>query len=361
MITITDTVPSFSTYHQVLNYVPDSSLFFDIETTGFSARSSSLYLIGIIYMENSGWKMTQWLAENKEEELQVLSGFLSFCAPYDTLIHFNGTTFDLPYLREKIRQYQLPDPLSDKASLDLYRIFRPLGKLLELAHMNQTALQAFLGDRRADTMDGKALISVYQKFASGQFPSLREALLLHNREDILGMTSLLRFASYPAFLQGGYSITRCEQTGTSVSLSFQLNTALPQGFQYKSESGDIVLRAEDIKGTLLIPCFCGELYHFFPNFREYCYLPLEDQAIHKSVAMFVDKAHRTAAKPANCYVRKTGCFLPQPEEIFTPVFLPSYKSGSLYFEYLEEYSAQPGLLQYYVQSIFNLILKEIRY
>lgn len=361
MITITDTVLSFSTYHQILNYNPDSSLFFDIETTGFSAASSSLYLIGAVYMENSEWKMTQWLAEHKDEEQEILSCFLSFSAPYDTLIHFNGTTFDLPYLREKIRQYQLSDTLSGKLSLDLYRKFRPLGKLLGLARMNQTSLQAFLGDQRADTMDGKALISVYRKYASGQFPSLQEPLLLHNREDILGMTSLLRFSSYLAFLQNEYSVTHCTPAESSVIISLRLNKALPQMFQYQTESGGFVLYASDIRATLEIPCFCGELYHFFPNYRDYCYLPLEDQAIHKSIAVFVDKAHRTAAKPANCYVRRTGRFLPQPEEILTPVFRPSYKSEDLYFEYLEDYASTPTVLRYYVQSIFNLILKEIHY
>ena len=46
-------------------------LFLDIETTGFSARSSNLYMIGCAYYENEEWQLIQWLAENYEEENDV--------------------------------------------------------------------------------------------------------------------------------------------------------------------------------------------------------------------------------------------------------------------------------------------------
>ena len=39
-------------------------LFVDIETTGFTARSSSLYLIGTAYYQTGCWHIRQWFAEN---------------------------------------------------------------------------------------------------------------------------------------------------------------------------------------------------------------------------------------------------------------------------------------------------------
>ena len=51
-------------------------LFLDIETTGFSAKSSNLYLIGCSYYEDGEWQLIQWLAENYEEENEVLKAFL---------------------------------------------------------------------------------------------------------------------------------------------------------------------------------------------------------------------------------------------------------------------------------------------
>ena len=57
-------------------------LFLDIETTGFSAKSSNLYLIGCAYYENDEWKLIQWLAENYEDETEVLKAFLEFSVNY---------------------------------------------------------------------------------------------------------------------------------------------------------------------------------------------------------------------------------------------------------------------------------------
>lgn len=53
------------------------------------------------------------------------------------LVHFNGTTFDLPYLTHKALFYQMEDPLSSIASLDLYQALRPFQSILGLSSMKQ--------------------------------------------------------------------------------------------------------------------------------------------------------------------------------------------------------------------------------
>lgn len=76
MIIITENIDHFATYHEFLGYSPKSSLFFDIETTGFSPQSSFLFLIGMLYQENDCWKLTQLLAEEPEDECLLLRIFL---------------------------------------------------------------------------------------------------------------------------------------------------------------------------------------------------------------------------------------------------------------------------------------------
>ncbi len=61
---------------------PDSSLFFDIETTGLDHRRSHLYLLGMIFQENGSWKLVQLFAEKpaagKQKSWKLLpKGFLS--------------------------------------------------------------------------------------------------------------------------------------------------------------------------------------------------------------------------------------------------------------------------------------------
>ena len=82
-----------------------SLVFFDIETTGFKAATSRVYLIGAAFHTTGGWRITQWLCENLSEEEALLRTFAAFLRPYKTLAHFNGTRFDIPYLEEKYASY----------------------------------------------------------------------------------------------------------------------------------------------------------------------------------------------------------------------------------------------------------------
>ena len=83
---------------------PDSSAFFDIETTGFKAGYSHLYLIGVAFRSKNTWIIRQWMAEQPQEETKLLRAFAEFLQSYDTILHHNGKRFHLPYPAEKYEQ-----------------------------------------------------------------------------------------------------------------------------------------------------------------------------------------------------------------------------------------------------------------
>ena len=51
---------------------------------------------------------------------------------------------------------------------------------------------------------------------------------------------------------------------------------------------------------------------FYPNFKDYYYLPIEDTCILKSIASGVDKPYRENATKETCYTKVSGRFLPAP-------------------------------------------------
>ncbi|MDO4323749.1 MAG: ribonuclease H-like domain-containing protein [Lachnospiraceae bacterium] len=363
MITFTESVPAFDTCHEILGYIPGNSLFFDIETTGFSPASSMVFLIGMLFCENGGWKLTQLLAENPEDEPSLLRAFFDTAARYDTLIHFNGSTFDLPYLIKKAGSYGLAHELGRLHSLDLYQTYRPLGKFFSLERMNQRSLEAFLGWQREDRLTGKHMVSLFQKYAASREPGIRDLLLLHNHDDMLGMTHLLCLSSYLLLFDGHIKeVQKAELIPSSennedsadipscLELSFTLSRPVPAAV---SADGAYRLYARDDSAVLQIPFFSGTLCHFFPDYKNYYYLPLEDQAIHKSVASYVDKAYRTPAKASNCYIKKSGQFLPQPEEIISPAFQCSLGSSELYFAYSDSLLSESETLNAYISAVLR--------
>ena len=92
------------------------SLFFDIETTGLSADISAITVIGCCDMDGN---VTQWFNEDGLSQKQILTDFLAFIQPYNTLITFNGKTFDLPFLKKCAAAYGLnTDVLDNIRSLD---------------------------------------------------------------------------------------------------------------------------------------------------------------------------------------------------------------------------------------------------
>ena len=106
MRTLRQTIPSPpNTYPLEKIAHPDKILFLDIETTGFTAKISYLYLIGTAYCEKGQWFVKQWFANDYREERKILSAFFQFAMNYTHLIHFNGNNFDLPYLVQKCKQY----------------------------------------------------------------------------------------------------------------------------------------------------------------------------------------------------------------------------------------------------------------
>ena len=53
----------------------NNAIFYDIETTGLSRYTASVYLIGAVHYEKNQWILYQWMAENEEEEATVLQEF----------------------------------------------------------------------------------------------------------------------------------------------------------------------------------------------------------------------------------------------------------------------------------------------
>lgn len=346
--------------------VPDRCVFFDIETTGFKASSSHLYLIGAAFRASkpdgngiSQWKILQWLAQRPQEETTLLRNFSDFIQSYDTLLHFNGNRFDIPYLEEKYDQYQIASPFGSLRSVDLYQDFRPLKALLKLDHMNQKSLEVFLGLERDDTYDGGRLIPIYREYCKTDSDTYRKLLLLHNAEDVSGMLTLTSMYSYVDFVQNE-DWYPCAQLLTGKTgnkqllLTFSLRFPVPVPVSASWDYGYLTLK-NDI-GKLMIPMSEGTLYYYFSDYKNYYYLPEEDQSIHKSVATYVDREYRQIAKADNCYIKRHGTFLPQPAELFTPAFRRNFKDKIRWFSPEDRFFEDQTQLSLYLNALLKSLL-----
>lgn len=305
------------------HFYPDAGLlFFDIETTGFVAKNTTLYLIGALWYEKDKIKIIQWFNEDGKSEKELITAFEQFCKNFTHLVHFNGSGFDIPYLKQKAALLNLPFSMEQKLTqIDIYKEIRPYKKIFALDNMKQVSIESYLGVKRQDIYSGKELIHVYQKYVASPKKELEELLLLHNHDDLLGMPQISRILNYKAFFEKIDVLSvdiKAEDTKFIISFTYDKFAHLPQRISL-SENG-IYLNALGQKASLSIPIFHGTLKHYFKDYKNYYYLPKEDIAIHKSIAAFVDGENKEKATKNTCYIKKTDHFIFCPDKNFDEVF-----------------------------------------
>lgn len=351
---------------------PEDVLFFDIETTGFSPRGASIYLIGCTSFQKSGWQTRLFFAETPAEEGEILRTFLSFASTFSFFIHFNGTTFDIPFLQAKCRKHALP-VFSPQSQCDIYKRISPYKNLLHLPGCRQKQLEEYAGIYREDKFNGGQLIELYRAFCETPDERLLQVLLLHNREDLEGMMQLFPIMAIPALFEGGYfsveklaveeDASRDAAARLSLSASIRPEFSLPAPLSVHGFSGLLkkcFLAGKNRSVLLRIPLYEGELKYFYPDYKNYSYLPAEDNAIHKSVAVYVDKSQRMPATAATCYTRKTGRFLPCFAALDTtglPQFRTDYRDKQLWSMTENILNADADIQKAYVKSVLQALVK----
>lgn len=339
--------------------LPAQTLLFDIETTGLSPKNSMLYLLGLCYYQDDFWHYRMLFNDDSHSEHRILQTFLELLTPETTLVHYNGDTFDLPYLTAKCEQYAtlgLPlagaSALNTCTSLDLYKVIQPYRKGLSLPNLKLQTLEQAMHISRLDHTSGGELIRVYHAYEHSGDSRLEQLLFQHNFDDIQAMLPMLQLLSFSFLSQGYRTLRHTTEKQTVFCLEFSLPYALPLVYSRSDET--YTLTASGTSLTCRIPIHTGELRYYLPDWKDYYYLPLEDKVIHKSIAAYVDSPYKERAKKQNAYIRKNSRFLPYPgKEAPAPLHLyhSDEKRTDAYIDLEELVSCQPDFWDIYISYV----------
>lgn len=355
------------------------NLFFDIETTGFSRTGCFCYLIGVSFTDGRHFTVIQWLAEGASDEPLLIHKFCELAENFSSIIHFNGDNFDIPFLTKRAAIHNIPLNLDNMRSIDLFKHAKGLKSILRLESYNQTTVEHFLGIHRNDTYTGGELIKVYKEYIKNdQLPAKHadseKLLLLHNFEDICGLIKISSIVSYNNIINKHISYKDIEYTPAYdiadeakqsdnisstayITLSFSLPEELPVSVLLKDEY--YVLRAEHSTLKLRLPVITGILKYFYPNYKDYYYLPYEDTAMHKSIAAYVDSECRIKATKETCYTKKHGTFIMIPSYSGDmTVFKKDYNDKNVYL-ILDPESTDKTVSDYDTKAIKNMLSTDI--
>lgn len=356
MITVTEPL-TYSIDFDLNRYgKPEEILFFDIETTGLSPEYCTIYLIGCVFYSENSWYLKQFFAESTDAESEILFHFLTMLSKYSVLIHFNGDTFDIPFIKKRAKKLDILHADNSIESLDIYRQIKPFKKLLGLNDCKQKSIELMLGINREDKYNGGQLIEIYKDYLKSHDEEEKRLLLLHNADDLKGLPKLLPILNYSMFFNNQGTLNTIEALLNEASLNICADFTdinLPSLISLKNDNISITAKANTV--SINIELLNDELKHYYPDFKNYYYLPDEDIAIHVSVAEFVDKAYRKKATAKTCYTKKFGLFLPCFDEINSALFYKEYPLKKPYMLFDKELITNKDFLTGYFKSILEYI------
>ena len=166
-------------------------LFLDTETTGLSGGAGTLaFEIGLGFIDARGMVIRQYVMRDYGEESAMLAEIASLLPRFDTLVTFNGKSFDIPLLESRMVMHRIRVRLTDWPHLDLLHACRRVYKL-RLERCSLSALEeAVLGESRTDDLPGAQVPQRYFDYLRTREFALLEDVLRHNRQDVESLASL---------------------------------------------------------------------------------------------------------------------------------------------------------------------------
>ena len=206
-------------------------LFLDLETTGlFGGAGTQAFLVGCASIEGSSIRVRQFLMPGFEHERAVLSELEAWAKSQGTLCTYNGRTFDVPLIETRFMYHRVSCPLDGVPHLDMLHAARRLWRQRPVgvgpdpddASCSLGVLEKHIsGLHRVGDVPGYEIPSRFFSFVRNGDPGPLEAVLEHNRLDLISLAAVLaraivlitRGPSAAATAQEAYGLARVYERG----------------------------------------------------------------------------------------------------------------------------------------------------
>ena len=184
-----------ATDFQLLSFFsPETIKFIDIETLGLYYMHP-VFLIGVLYFQSGQGYIKQFLARSFEEEKAILKATTEELADTKVIASYNGRSFDLPYLKSRMKYHQLTEELKTfhvdllRPARAKYRCVYPNCRLITLE-------RELFQQVRIDDVGGSEIAEYYYRYLdTGEYKWIHP-ILQHNAIDLLSMAKLLGILTY---------------------------------------------------------------------------------------------------------------------------------------------------------------------
>ncbi|MBU5455409.1 ribonuclease H-like domain-containing protein [Caproiciproducens sp. MSJ-32] len=168
--------------------------FLDIETTGLSRKFNQIYLIGLVYFnnKNKSWYLSQFFANNINEEHILLEQVNKFISKFNLLVTYNGDSFDIPFIKHRFKIHKINNNISSTDSFDIYRKIKKYDSYLPFDNLKLKTIEKNLNIFREDKYTGKDCINFYYEYINTKDDTLKDKILKHNFDDLYYLLDIMQ-------------------------------------------------------------------------------------------------------------------------------------------------------------------------
>lgn len=166
-------------------------VFLDTETTGLAGGTGTyVFLVGLGYFHGDEFWVDQFFMDDYGQERAMLAAMADVLAGFDTLVTFNGKTFDWPLLQTRYSLARQPLPLADPRHLDMLYPSRRVWRE-RLGSCSLSSLEAsVLGVRRQTDVPSWLIPGIYFDYVRERDAGPLRPVFAHNEQDILSLLAL---------------------------------------------------------------------------------------------------------------------------------------------------------------------------
>lgn len=183
-------------------------VYLDTETTGLAGGAGTMaFLIGAASIEEDGFRLRQWFIREHGEEASALSSLSGYLSRFETMVTYNGRSYDQPLLETRYTLSRQKTPFSRLEHLDLLYGARRLWKLrFESCRLVELERQ-ILGHERVGDVPGELIPQLYFEYLRTGRAQKLVPVLEHNALDILSLAFLA--AIIPGVFEDPLATTLC--------------------------------------------------------------------------------------------------------------------------------------------------------
>lgn len=166
-------------------------VYLDTETTGLAGGAGTMaFLIGAASVEEHGFVLRQWFVREHGEEASALGSLAEYLGAFDTLVSYNGRSYDQPLLETRYTLSRQRTPFSRMEHVDLLYGARRLWKLRYASCRLVELERQILGHERVGDVPGELIPQLYFEYLRTRRAGKLKAVLEHNALDILSLAFL---------------------------------------------------------------------------------------------------------------------------------------------------------------------------